>query len=61
MAKLSGSTSLAGRRVTVIGLGQVRGRLARRLADAGADLTITDIDPDQHRLAVEFGARWVPP
>lgn len=58
---LTGSTSLAGRRVTVVGLGQVGGRLARRLAEAGVDLTVTDIDPDRQRLAAELGARWAPP
>ncbi len=58
---LTGSPSLAGRRVTVIGLGQVGGRLARRLADAGAELTVTDIDTGHRELATELGARWVEP
>ena len=58
---VAGTTSLARRRVTVIGLGQVGGRLARRLADAGAALTVTDIDPSRRLLADELGARWVEP
>jgi leucine dehydrogenase len=58
---IAGTPSLAGRRVTVIGLGQVGSRLARRLADAGAELTVTDIDLDRKDLATEIGARWVDP
>jgi leucine dehydrogenase len=58
---LTGATSLAGLRATVIGLGQVGGRLAQQLASAGADLTVTDVDLDRRALAAELGARWVDP
>ena len=51
--------SLAGRRVVVIGLGHVGGRLARRLADAGARLVVTDVDESRRELARELGAEWV--
>ena len=37
-----GAPDLAGRRIAVIGAGKVGGRLAGRLAEAGADVTIVD-------------------
>ncbi len=58
---LAGTSSLAGRRATVVGLGQVGGRLAGLLAEAGAQLTVTDIDPRRAELARTVGARWVEP
>jgi leucine dehydrogenase len=59
--KLFGTPDLAGRRVTVIGLGQVGSRIARRLAAEGAELTVTDIDPARRMFADEIGARWAEP
>jgi leucine dehydrogenase len=59
--KVLGSEDLAGRRITVIGLGQVGSRLARRLSEEGAKLTVTDIDPAKRDLALEVGADWVEP
>jgi leucine dehydrogenase len=56
-----GSPELAGRRVTVIGLGHVGGRLARSVAGAGADLWVSDVDPAKRALAPELGAIWVEP
>ena len=56
-----GSGSLRGRRVAVIGLGQVGGRLARLLAQAGAELVVADVDPAKRALAEELGAAWVDP
>jgi leucine dehydrogenase len=56
-----GSAELAGRRFAVHGLGQVGGRLARRLAAAGARLVVGDIDETKRDLAAELGAEWVPP
>ena len=59
--RVFGSTDLAGRRVAVMGLGHVGGDLARRLAAAGAQLTVTDVDHARRALADEIGARWVAP
>ena len=56
-----GSGSLHGRRVAIIGLGQVGGRLARLLAEAGAELVLADVDPAKRSLAEELGAAWVDP
>jgi leucine dehydrogenase len=56
-----GSAELAGRRVLIVGLGGVGEALARRLAQAGAQLTVTDIDPGRKALATQIGARWVDP
>jgi leucine dehydrogenase len=35
--------------------------LARQLAEEGARLTVTDIDPGKRAVAEELGARWVEP
>jgi leucine dehydrogenase len=56
-----GTQDLAGRRVAVIGLGHVGSRLAERLAGDGADLAISDIDPQKQELAERLGARWLEP
>ena len=53
-----GSPDLAGRSVSVIGLGRVGSRLARGLAKAGARLTVADIDESKRKLARDLGARW---
>ncbi|MGP3534165.1 Glu/Leu/Phe/Val dehydrogenase dimerization domain-containing protein [Microbacterium sp. RD1] len=47
-------------RVTVIGLGQVGSRVAQALADEGAALTVTDLDPARRAFAEKIGAEWVP-
>jgi leucine dehydrogenase len=53
---------LRGLRVAVQGLGEVGGRLARQLADAGARLTVADIDPARVGHAVNvWGAATVTP
>jgi leucine dehydrogenase len=52
---------VAGRRATVVGLGHVGGQLARQLAEAGAELTVTDIDDTCRALATELGATWCDP
>jgi leucine dehydrogenase len=46
-----GSTAVEGRSFVVAGLGQVGSRLARRLAAAGAVLTVTDLNPGMLALA----------
>jgi len=56
-----GSPSFAGRRVAISGLGSVGGHLARRLAGAGARLSVSDIDPAKKNLAAELGADWAAP
>jgi leucine dehydrogenase len=52
---------LAGRHVVVVGLGHVGSKLALRLHEAGATLTVSDIDPRRRTLADELGARWLEP
>ena len=56
-----GSADIAGRSFVVSGLGQVGSRLARRLADAGAVLTVTDINPSALAIADQLGATWIDP
>jgi leucine dehydrogenase len=56
-----GSGGLAGRTVSVIGLGHVGARLARRLATAGCELIVSDIAPGKRELATALGAAWVDP
>lgn len=53
---------LPGLHVAIQGCGAVGGRLARRLAEAGARLTVTDLEPLHARaLASEVGAEVVAP
>ena len=56
-----GSAEVSGRRIAIIGLGQVGSRVARRLAAAGADLVVCDIDASKRALADELGAAWTDP
>jgi len=56
-----GTASLAGRSVAVVGLGRVGGKLARLLAEAGAELAVADVDEGKRALADELGARWSEP
>ncbi|MGY6497554.1 MAG: Glu/Leu/Phe/Val dehydrogenase dimerization domain-containing protein, partial [Microcella sp.] len=58
-AELDGRRDLSGRRIIISGLGQVGGRLARRLAAAGASLAVTDIVASRRALAEEIGADWI--
>ena len=51
-----GTPALSDRRIAVLGLGHVGGRLARRLAEAGAELLVADVDPDKRALADALGA-----
>jgi leucine dehydrogenase len=59
--RLFGTASLAGRAITVIGLGHVGERVAKRCARAGARLTVSDVDGHKRTLATSIGARWTPP
>lgn len=61
LERLFGSREVAGRRITVLGLGHVGSILASRLADAGAQLTVTDVNPAKRALADALGAAWVEP
>lgn len=56
---LFGDPSPEGRAFTIVGLGQVGGRVARLLAADGAKVTVTDIDTSKRALAEEIGATWV--
>lgn len=58
---VAGARDARGRHIVIAGLGQVGGRLARRLAGDGARLTVTDVVPDRRALADELGAAWVDP
>lgn len=59
LREVFGTDDVAGRRITISGLGQVGGRLARRLAADGAVLTVTDVVDARRELADELGATWV--
>src|SRR5947209_3548892 len=56
-----GSSSLRGRTVAVIGLGHVGSRVAKRCAQAGASLVLSDVDEGKRELAQQLGARWSTP
>lgn len=56
-----GTPELADRSVAVIGLGHVGWALLQLLANAGARLTVTDIDPSRRAEAAELGATWCSP
>jgi leucine dehydrogenase len=56
-----GSRDVSGRRIAVIGLGHVGGTLARRLAEAGAELVVTDVDERRRGFADDIGATWSEP
>ncbi len=61
LERVTGSPDVAGRRITISGMGQVGSRLAVQLSAEGAVLTVTDIDPVKRDLATELGAAWVEP
>jgi leucine dehydrogenase len=57
-----GRADLRGLRVAVQGVGHVGTHLARELAQAGAQLTISDVDPARRQaIATELGAQVVAP
>ncbi|HYV14762.1 MAG TPA: Glu/Leu/Phe/Val dehydrogenase dimerization domain-containing protein [Conexibacter sp.] len=59
--RLYGTPSLAGRTVTIVGLGGVGAALARRLAEEGARLQVTDVVEQRRELADELAASWLEP
>jgi glutamate dehydrogenase/leucine dehydrogenase len=60
-AEAFGSARLAGRRFAVVGLGHVGSLIARRLAEAGAELVVSDVDQSKRGLAQQLGAVWLDP
>lgn len=56
-----GTADLTGRRVSILGMGQVGSRVAVALHADGARLAVTDIDPTKRRLASALGAQWLDP
>ena len=60
-ASLGEARPLAGAHIVVIGLGHVGGALAQRLRDAGAKLTVSDVDRRKQDLARRLWADWVSP
>jgi leucine dehydrogenase len=56
-----GTRDLNGIRVCVVGLGHVGHELASLLRDAGAELSVSDIDPGRRAAAERLGAAWVEP
>jgi leucine dehydrogenase len=56
-----GTADLTGRRIAVIGLGSVGGRLAEMLHAGGAELVVADVDQSKRALAERLGATWTDP
>jgi len=62
LSSLTGSDELEGRRIAVQGLGHVGSAVARYCREAGAAVTVTDVDGERVRRAVEeLGADPVEP
>jgi leucine dehydrogenase len=59
--RVFGGASVEGRRVAVVGVGSVGGRLAELLAEGGAELVLADIDDRRRGLADRLGAAWTDP
>jgi valine dehydrogenase (NAD+) len=56
-----GTESVSGRTVVISGLGSVGGLLAGSLAEAGARVTVSDVDDRKRAAAAERGLSWVEP
>ncbi len=56
-----GTGDLGGRVVTIVGLGHVGQALAERLAAAGCELHVSDIEQSRRGEATRLGAHWVDP
>ncbi|KAM9863573.1 Glu/Leu/Phe/Val dehydrogenase family protein [Leucobacter sp. BZR 635] len=61
LRRTHGEADARGRKITIVGLGHVGSALARRLADEGAVLTLSDINEGKRELANDLGASWVLP
>ncbi len=57
----TGTSDLRGLHAVIVGVGHVGEKLARRLAAAGARLTLSDIAPARRALAAELGSGWAEP
>jgi leucine dehydrogenase len=56
--RVFGGPSLKGRTLSILGLGHVGGRVAKRCAKEGARLIVSDVDESKRKLANEIGAEW---
>jgi leucine dehydrogenase len=56
-----GARPLSGAHIVVVGLGHVGGALAVRLREAGAKLTVSDVDEAKRSFAERLWATWVSP
>ncbi|HTX45990.1 MAG TPA: Glu/Leu/Phe/Val dehydrogenase dimerization domain-containing protein [Solirubrobacteraceae bacterium] len=56
-----GSRTISGAHIVIIGLGHVGGALAQRLRNAGAKLTLSDVDQGKRELAQQLWAEWAEP
>ena len=59
--RVFGTDSLRDRTVSVVGLGHVGSRVAKRCARAGAKLLLADVDDHKRSLADQLGGRWMTP
>jgi leucine dehydrogenase len=59
--RVYGTPSLRERTISLIGLGHVGGRVAKRCAREGAQLLVADLDDRKRHLADQLGARWITP
>jgi leucine dehydrogenase len=56
-----GDRDLRGKTISIIGLGHVGAALAKRLAEDGCRLLVSDIADERRLLAQQLGAAWVDP
>ena len=61
LERVFGTEDVSGRRIAVIGLGSVGGRLAELLHAGGAELVVADVDQSKRELAERLGATWTDP
>jgi leucine dehydrogenase len=61
LERVFGTDDPSGRRIAVIGLGSVGGRLAELLHEGGAELVVADVDQSKRELAERLGATWTDP
>ncbi len=59
--RMFGTPSLRGRTISVIGVGHVGERVAKRCAREGAQLLVADLDDRKRHLVEQLGARWTTP